>query len=994
LFWLVLLDGQTGSGKTYTMFGEGHEIRGIIPRSVEYLFQSLAKRTSTSEVAMVCSFLEIYNDQIRDLGKAYLAAMGVENNTSAAMHEKTSDLFEKLAGKRGNPYFAPAFHKTGSAMAQSGEMELRPGLKEVQDEYNTMNYEIREDNEGNVFVKDLSLVPVTTMEEVMSLISTGLRVRATHETKMNSFSSRSHTVFTITVLQRDKMTGEAITGMLNLVDLAGSERLKKSESIGVRLKEALHINTSLTALGKVIMALDPSKENSHIPYRDSKLTRVLQNSLGGNSFTTVIATVHPSAKYYEECLSSLQFANRCRNVRNNPRVNYVEDTEDKDRKIRKLMEEIGSLRSKMTQLTGNDLYGGRGAAAGAGAAAGKLSVSALVALLKRLGIAATVAPDGSLLVNGQKFSTDDIGLGGEGGDALGDGKAGGGKEGGGGATVEKLQKVIKELKESNANYSMKSKERKQQMEEQGRQMQKMSVELLKLQTGMRHKEFECKTLSDDKERSLSEMKAFLEGKYAEDLQGMINHNREVMNAHQADIDKIPAALMEFTKLYAKTEKEKSELETPLRAEFSETLKKIDHSRLGELSHVRSQFDFWLEEKDKALSGFVDAFNAYRNKKSEQLRMAEKEIVKLYEYYEELDNCLTDAKRGKFYMRPKDGIFTSGVNNNTNSRPNTAESAVGNGTGVGSVNGGGTAETNEGSTAGGLHKGYLVIPKSETPANPFKAFGPSTLALTRKIIAKHKEREERLNKMKSDALQKSIHFAAQSSKHKGADATLEGNVRDFLVTRNAQIDPTQPISELIFAAKGAQRASASQDAKLVKSLNSTGFGPTKAGAPHPTPYTRPKSAGTGRLHATAGQQPQPQPQQPEERAGRTGGVSGGGSGIAADGGKNQRRSPAGMVTAPGGLEGRSHSDPWDDSRSASPTNRAAQAQVIALEKANRELAAELEKYQSSERTAKVFFLFVFRVTTFFRLLKLIVFPYCSEIGRRAFKQSNLIVHPEA
>jgi hypothetical protein len=118
------------------------------------------------------------------------------------------------------------------------------------------------------------------------------------------------------VLQKDKESGSSITGMLNLVDLAGSERLKKSESVGVRLKETLHINTSLTALGKVIVALDPTQESAHVPFRDSKLTRVLQNSLGGNSYTTVLAAIHPHSMYYEECLSTLQFANRCRSVSN------------------------------------------------------------------------------------------------------------------------------------------------------------------------------------------------------------------------------------------------------------------------------------------------------------------------------------------------------------------------------------------------------------------------------------------------------------------------------------------------------------------------------------------------------------------------------------------------------------------------------------------------------------------------------------------------------
>lgn len=115
----------------------------------------------------------------------------------------------------------------------------------------SQNLEIREDAFGNVFVKDLSVIPVTTPEEVITIVQMGFRLRATHETKMNAVSSRSHTVFTMTVVQKDRATGETVTGMLNLVDLAGSERLTKSESEGQRLREALSINSSLSALGKV-----------------------------------------------------------------------------------------------------------------------------------------------------------------------------------------------------------------------------------------------------------------------------------------------------------------------------------------------------------------------------------------------------------------------------------------------------------------------------------------------------------------------------------------------------------------------------------------------------------------------------------------------------------------------------------------------------------------------------------------------------------------------
>ncbi|POM71416.1 Kinesin-like protein [Phytophthora palmivora] len=191
------------------------------------------------------------------------------------------------------------------------------------------------------------MVTVTSREEADAIVQCGLKLRSTHETKMNAVSSRSHTVFTIHVFQQVRDTEEVIYGMLNMVDLAGSERLKKSESDGQRLKEALHINSSLSAVGKVVMSLDPESGYNYIPYRDSKLTRLLQNSIGGNCFTTLIATIHPMKEHYEECLGTLQFANRCRS----PRVNHINGTiADKDRRIRKLQEELSILRRQLEGL--------------------------------------------------------------------------------------------------------------------------------------------------------------------------------------------------------------------------------------------------------------------------------------------------------------------------------------------------------------------------------------------------------------------------------------------------------------------------------------------------------------------------------------------------------------------------------------------------------------------------------------------------------------------
>jgi hypothetical protein len=144
------------------------------------------------------------------------------------------------------------------------------------------------------------------------------------------------------------------------------------------------------------MSLDPSSEMSHIPYRDSKLTRVLQNSLGGNSYTAVLAQIHPMISYYDECLSTLQFANRCKNVRNNPRVNYVADNEDKDKKIKRLLEEIKNLQQKLALAESK----GRGG--------GDLSMAKVLQMLKKAGVPVEIGSDGGLLLNGVAISAEEL----------------------------------------------------------------------------------------------------------------------------------------------------------------------------------------------------------------------------------------------------------------------------------------------------------------------------------------------------------------------------------------------------------------------------------------------------------------------------------------------------------------------------------------------------------------------------------------------------------
>eukprot|EP00163_Fabomonas_tropica_P001113 TRINITY_DN10842_c0_g1_i1.p1 TRINITY_DN10842_c0_g1~~TRINITY_DN10842_c0_g1_i1.p1 ORF type:complete len:946 (-),score=206.20 TRINITY_DN10842_c0_g1_i1:49-2886(-) len=317
--------GQTGSGKTYSMLGEQGDVRGMIPRAMESLFKTIQQQKRQRKFVIWVSFLEIYLDQVRDLGRYYVLK-----------HP------EKRAEKAGSRAPSRSSHASRPSSATS---------RADGGDYETENLPLKEAPDGKVYVKGLSEIPISTLEDVQAIIREGMQHRETHETAMNPVSSRSHTVFTVTVTSHDikNPEGDVVTGTLNLIDLAGSERLGKSQSEGKRLQEAKTINKSLAALGNVVVSLVQGVP--HVPYRDSKLTRLLQASLGGNSFTTVLVTLNPDPAEYAESLNTLQFAFRCRHVQNQPKVNYIDNTvRMQEKRIQKLLGEISDLNQQVATL--------------------------------------------------------------------------------------------------------------------------------------------------------------------------------------------------------------------------------------------------------------------------------------------------------------------------------------------------------------------------------------------------------------------------------------------------------------------------------------------------------------------------------------------------------------------------------------------------------------------------------------------------------------------
>ncbi|KAE8658673.1 hypothetical protein F3Y22_tig00116970pilonHSYRG00016 [Hibiscus syriacus] len=276
----VLAYGQTGSGKTYTMgtnyTGEGSN-GGIIPKVMKNMFKRVEATKHCTEILIRVSFIEIFNEEVFDL---------LESNSAALSKVEATSLAKQTA----------------------------PGRLPIQ---------IRETVNGGITLAGVTEAAVRTKEEMASYLSRGSSSRATGSTNMNSQSSRSHAIFTITMEQKkivscpngvdDDIGGDILCAKLHLVDLAGSERAKRTGADGMRFKEGIHINKGLLALGNVISALGDDrkrKEGGHVPYRDSKLTRLLQTSC-----------VSPADTNAEETLNTLKYANRARNIQNKAVIN-------------------------------------------------------------------------------------------------------------------------------------------------------------------------------------------------------------------------------------------------------------------------------------------------------------------------------------------------------------------------------------------------------------------------------------------------------------------------------------------------------------------------------------------------------------------------------------------------------------------------------------------------------------------------------------------------
>lgn len=264
----VLAYGQTSTGKTYTIGTDLasftlnddltlNQMAGVIPRVLIDMFKMIQTMNQQYKFEVSVSFVEIYNEEINDLLSSKISA----------------------------------------------------------------NLDIREDLNNSIRVVNLTELIVADALSAINLLKSGSALRIVGDTAMNEQSSRSHAIFTINLTRESLNSGEIAKSKFHLVDLAGSERQSKTKAEGLRFRESININLGLLALGNVISILGDENKSKHVPYRESKLTRLLQDSLGGNSHTLMIACISIAACNLDESINTLRYADRARKIKNKPIVN-------------------------------------------------------------------------------------------------------------------------------------------------------------------------------------------------------------------------------------------------------------------------------------------------------------------------------------------------------------------------------------------------------------------------------------------------------------------------------------------------------------------------------------------------------------------------------------------------------------------------------------------------------------------------------------------------
>jgi hypothetical protein len=435
---------------------------------------------------------------------------------------------------------------------------------------------------------------------------------------MNATSSRSHTVFTLNIVQKDRRLADAevLSGVLHFVDLAGSERLARSQSEGRRFQEAVIINSSLSALGKVILSL-ADKNAKYIPYRDSKLTRILTHSLGGNSHTTLMCCINPSMDNYEESLNSLQFAERCKNVTNRPTVNYVDPAkQSQERRVRRLLAEIADLKQQLevSKASFDNKLSFMNDTLGVGSGAPEAIKNIERDLNRDKGQKEAVAHNQAEILRR--------------------------------LDAEKKKRMDAQRKADEALAKFESAHREMQAREEERRREVLALRDTKDKL---HEELRSKQQMWELERQR------LSRGNRENLDNEHNRCLSELSKKDALLLNIPEEMKRAKALLDQAQKAWAEEKQTMGERHRDEVDKMVKSHEEHVGNVEKQNHFWLRKKEEETASFVQEFDNYRERTTKESKRYKEELVGLFDLVQQLTKIVQDLENGTYPTQYKCGV---------------------------------------------------------------------------------------------------------------------------------------------------------------------------------------------------------------------------------------------------------------------------------------------------------------------------------------------------
>ncbi|CAD8205567.1 unnamed protein product [Paramecium pentaurelia] len=562
----VLSYGQTGSGKSYTLFGqEGEENKpdkkGIITRAMEYLLSKSQEFEEIREFVITVSMAELFLDQVRDLGKAYQSR-------------------------------------------QSGN------ANQIIQNYENENLTIYENTNGQIMIKDLTSVPIRSAQELTDMIQMGFQLREKLEQQSKQFGQKCHTIITLNLVQKDKENENLpfMNAFIQFVDLAGSERIAKSLTQEGQFQEAILINQSLTALSKCLTAI--SQMNSkNIPYRDSKLTRILQNCLNSQSQVALMVHINPNENNFEECLSALQYAERTKGVTaaqpidDNP--NQPGPFPGQDKLIKKLQDENTELKSKIDYMQKEH----------------KQKISEIQTLLGiDVDLEKLFAKSSAQELQKFKIQKD---------------------------AMQKVETLQNYVKEADQMIDKLQKEKEQLKKDENIKLERQQCRIIELNEDIK----KLKEEKAEKKQQLEQIEQEKNDKILETVKKQLKEHQEVIEKKVNVIINLPQSIQAKTQEVQKHEDIKRLAKLELEKEYKQQMENLKAEYAKFLQDSTDQYEKYLQKKNEEIDHFIHQFKKYQEKKKMQIRDMKQELFELYEIV---------TKTFRVIEKIENGAYSSGI----------------------------------------------------------------------------------------------------------------------------------------------------------------------------------------------------------------------------------------------------------------------------------------------------------------------------------------------